>query len=104
GQDSRSVAEADSMYGAYRRSERFFELIYLGYGGQPIRAQRFHNRLDVVFIDRLAAIGQQRVAHWLSALHGEHFPDRRVCAHAVALCGCRIITFSDSGEPPPINS
>ena len=99
-----SGAEADRMFCAYPRRERFFELLHLGSGGEPIRTQRFHNRLNVVVIDRLAAVGQQRVAHWLSALHGEHFPDRRVCAHAVALCGCRIITFCDSDEPPPINS
>ena len=68
-----SGTEAHRMLRADAGCEGFFELLDLGACGQPIGTENIDDGLNVVFVNGLAAIGQQGLADGSSAVDGERF-------------------------------
>ena len=73
--------EADRVFRSHIGGEGFFKLTHLGSGSQPIGAQDINNCLNVVLVNRLMTVRQQRGANRCATVNREHSTGCRTGAH-----------------------
>ena len=66
----RARTETHCVLRAHPRCKTFFELANFGSSGKPIRSQHVDDSLDIVFIERLPTVGEQRRANGRSPVDG----------------------------------
>src|SRR5438128_2492158 len=61
------------------RCKGFFERANFGSGREPIRSQHVDDSPDIIFIERLPTVGEQRLANGRCPVDGQQFPAN--CCH-----------------------